>query len=286
MKKPLFIRRIALALTAAAPFAAPAQVLEQVVNFSGGVEPEMIFPLSHDGTLWDLKGKVKKLTINAGEDNVTVIEFDEQGRVTDNDGTRYTYDDQGRLTQGVSERSADAQGTAYRDVYDYAYDAQGWLVACTHTLYAKTGTTWTKDGTPSTHRYAYDDRGGLATVKSDEVSAFDYAYTDGRLTKANQTRYKWNPANGQLQAYAGLTDGMDGSILVTGALAYNTQGFIARLVQTEQGVNPQTNRPEGKKTSTTTDYRYTLDSQGNWTRVTYSADGSDQTIRRTIEYYP
>ena len=49
----------------------------------------------------------------------------------------------------------------------------------------------------------------------------------GYLTKAGSKRYKWDTAAGQLQAYAGLEDGIDGVQLVTGAVAYNDRGFIA-----------------------------------------------------------
>ena len=74
--------------------------------------------------------------------------------------------------------------------------------------------------------------------------------------------------------------------LVTRAVAYNDRGFIARRVKTQQAVDPATHRPADEKFTVTTDYRYAVDEQGNWTQVNYSLEGVDYSIRRAIEYYP
>ena len=93
-------------LLAAVPSAAEAQVLEQVVNFSGDLETEMIFPLSHDGRVWDLKGKVKKVTIDAGDGLTTDVEFDENGRLLRNGDLTYRYDADGRLAECAPSKKA------------------------------------------------------------------------------------------------------------------------------------------------------------------------------------
>ena len=273
-------------LLAAVPSAAEAQVLEQVLDFSGDLETEMIFPLSHDGRLWDLKGKVKKVTIDAGDGQTTTLEFDENGRLLRNGEQTYRYDADGLLVECLQDQP-DAFGTVTRQHrYAYDYDENGRLTRRRYTAYEQTDGDWKPYGETDVHTYTYTPGGDLATVKCPTLATADYAYTGGYLTKAGSKRYKWDLAKGQLQAYAGLEDGIDGVQLVTGAVAYNDRGFIARRVKTLQAVDPATHRPAGEKFTVTTDYRYAVDEQGNWTQVNYSLEGVDYSIRRAIEYYP
>lgn len=273
-------------LLAAAPSAAEAQVLEQVLNFSGDLEAEMIFPLSTDGRLWDLKGKVKKLTIDAGDGQTTTVEFDKEGRLLRNGDQTYIYAPDGNLTECLQELT-DVLGTATQQHrYTYEYDDKGRIARRSYTAYERVDGEWKPYGETDIRTYTYTPGGDLAAVKCPGRTSADYAYTGGYLTKAGSKRYKWDLAKGQLQAYAGLEDGIDGVQLVTGAVAYNDHGFIARRVKTLQAVDPATKRPTGEKFSVTTDYRYAVDEQGNWTLMNYSLEGVDYTIRRTIEYYP
>jgi len=250
-----------------------------------------------------LKGPVYKIT-----DDSEITYFNEAGNldcISYDDGTYwgdiyYTYNDKGQLTMYEEEDYDEGfMGGTY-----YTYDEKGQLTEeksedwvgddkTTYSYNDKGQKTWRKyfgDGTKLTSavEYAYDKQGNIS-----KESRYDW---DMKLTKYSELVYdknnniverreyvapstlesktvsKYNALN-QLIEESGY---LPNSLTYTRKLSYDAQGSVIE----ETHFDAKTN------TTIKTTYKYTYDSQGNWTAKEKTADGEpNYEFTRGIEYF-
>lgn len=191
----------------------------------------------------------------------------------------------------------------HRDVWTCKYDDKGRLWQEWEKVYfeEKNGEmkeshhAFTKDP-QFVMEYDLEGRPDAATVGSDERLKYDsngrltlWMYMNSPETKASEFKYDQQGRLSGTKYYS--IDGMDEAEYyeLNSTITYNEQGDIAKIVTTSWLCNSKWVRKR-KDLIRTTNYTYTYDQQGNWTRVNVSEIQQGRPvslghIERTISYW-
>lgn len=263
-------------------------------------------PLQTGSELMNLRGKVKRIiqTSNVKSDflpmnTIDTIRFNKQGQFRKISSpkssefypqwkfpaTIYVF----RYKEGKLDSFTFHEGTEngdwdhprlHCDVWSYEYDQKGRLWKEWTKVYfeGKDGKLheshegFTKDP-QFVMEYDLEGRPDAATVNSEERLKYDangrlslWMYMNNPNIKASEFKYDQQGRLSGTKYYS--IDGMDEEEYyeLNSAITYNEQGDIAKIVTTTWLCNSKWTHLR-KVTSRTTNYLYTYDQQGNWTRV-------------------
>lgn len=291
-------KKILLLLSLSLASATCATAQHEVMDTAWGMCPRLeLAPLCWDKSYWGLKGHVKAVSYeHPGLMDPISLAFDSNGRLTSENGFECAYDEQGRIKSMKKQYTAQiydngaTRNESRLDVYAFVYDEEsGRCTARGEMMYSQENGEWKRDDNLTwIYLYTYDEQGQLASIRDNNSDAPAYHYKNGRASEWAGKTNEWDTQGRIVKCVGEDEDPEEGDFYeVTTTFTYDANGRLTKKTRKNQVCDPDTRKPAGRASSSVNTYRYTVDAQGNWTRMVELQNGRSTgwEVKRTITYY-